>query len=393
MCLVSLKEDQLKRLVFIQGLRPTYKNPDVILHNLLDECNNFRSLIADPNMIENNETRSCLKKKPEIDRSTENSQMPQPQTQQTYPNNANYKPRCRLYGSFHLYKDRPFFKRHAGIAICMDTRRNSARVINDDRIQTTGETPIKLNIAKRHCETLCINGIFLELQIGTGSEVTIVSDEAWKTLVSPKLDTVPFKVFSAFGDAVQLSGAMKYEAASKGKTAATVCHVADYDINLLRLDWIDMFNALEPKIQSVTCPQVRIKVMMKRLVVMFENTLGNFKQTTTGLFPKPGVNFVFRPKRPLLVASMKIDDNDLERTKQMGVLQPIAYFKWAGPIVVVQKMNRWTRICADFSTALNSSLEDNHYPLPISDTFFTVQNGGKFFTEVDISDAYLQVEV
>lgn len=37
-------------------------------------------------MDENNETRACLKKKPETDRSTENNPMPYPQTQQTYPN-------------------------------------------------------------------------------------------------------------------------------------------------------------------------------------------------------------------------------------------------------------------------------------------------------------------
>ncbi|VDL64453.1 unnamed protein product [Hymenolepis diminuta] len=55
---------------------------------------------------------------------------------------------------------------------------------------------------------------------------------------SPKLDTVPFKVSSASGDAMQLSGAMKCEATFRGKTAAILCYVADHNINLLRLDWI-----------------------------------------------------------------------------------------------------------------------------------------------------------
>ncbi|VDL60333.1 unnamed protein product [Hymenolepis diminuta] len=42
---------------------------------------------------------------------------------------------------------------------------------------------------------------------------------------------------------------MKCEATFKGKTAATVCYVADRDINLLEFDWTDMFNVLEPKVQ------------------------------------------------------------------------------------------------------------------------------------------------
>ncbi|VUZ54484.1 unnamed protein product [Hymenolepis diminuta] len=43
------------------------KNPDIILHHLVDEYNNFRCLITDSNMIEGNETRACLIKKPESD--------------------------------------------------------------------------------------------------------------------------------------------------------------------------------------------------------------------------------------------------------------------------------------------------------------------------------------
>ncbi|VUZ53459.1 unnamed protein product [Hymenolepis diminuta] len=59
-----------------------------------------------------------------------------------------------------------------------------------------------------------------------GSNITIVSDEAWKTLGSPKLDIVPFKVFSASDEAVKLPGAMKSEATFKGKIAAAVCYMA-----------------------------------------------------------------------------------------------------------------------------------------------------------------------
>ncbi|VUZ55309.1 unnamed protein product, partial [Hymenolepis diminuta] len=70
---------------FIQGLRsPCYaenrlkllplldKNPNILLPHLVDEYNNIRSLIADSNMIESNETRARRIKKPEIDQLSEN---------------------------------------------------------------------------------------------------------------------------------------------------------------------------------------------------------------------------------------------------------------------------------------------------------------------------------
>ncbi|VUZ41111.1 unnamed protein product [Hymenolepis diminuta] len=53
----------------------------------------------------------------------------------------------------------------------------------------------------------------VDLDFDTGPHSTIVSDEAWRTLGSHKLDTVPSKVFGAPGDAVPPSAAMQYEAA------------------------------------------------------------------------------------------------------------------------------------------------------------------------------------
>ncbi|KAM3179955.1 hypothetical protein ACTXT7_017258 [Hymenolepis weldensis] len=43
--------------------------------------------------------------------------------------------------------------------------------------------------------------------------------------------------------------------------------------------------------------------------------------------------------------------DELIRVEQMGVLQPVTYLKWPAPAVVLRKA---TRICADFSTGLNS---------------------------------------
>ncbi|VUZ57634.1 unnamed protein product, partial [Hymenolepis diminuta] len=74
------------RPVFYLGLRLKLlsildKNPDVMLHNVLDEYTNLRSLIADSNMVESSELQAYLIKKPEIDLSTENNPMLQPQEQ------------------------------------------------------------------------------------------------------------------------------------------------------------------------------------------------------------------------------------------------------------------------------------------------------------------------
>ncbi|KAM3171733.1 hypothetical protein ACTXT7_016014 [Hymenolepis weldensis] len=155
--------------------------------------------------------------------------MPQPQTQQAYPYNPNHKPRCRFYDEIILS-----LITSAKTAIRTNTRRDSARAVNGDHIQATREAPIRLNIA------------------------------------------------NASGDAVQLSGTMKCEANFKGKTVATVCYVADRDISLLGLDWIDMFIVLEPKVQSVTCSTRANKRDYKAICSHFRGHLGkvhtNYRQ-------------------------------------------------------------------------------------------------------------------
>ncbi|VDL60205.1 unnamed protein product [Hymenolepis diminuta] len=72
-----------------------------------------------------------------------------------------------------------------------------------------------------------------------------------------------------------------------------------------------MFNVPNPKIQSLTCPQLRIKEMMKRFATVFEDTLGECTQATARLFLKPGANCVFRPKRPVSIAAMKMTEDEL----------------------------------------------------------------------------------
>ena len=58
-----------------------------------------------------------------------------------------------------------------------------------------------------------------------------------------------------------------------------------------------------------------------------------------------------------------------------------------------KKKNLKIRVCADFSTGLNAALKDCHYPLPCLEDIFAELNGGKFFSIIDISDAYLQILV
>ena len=59
----------------------------------------------------------------------------------------------------------------------------------------------------------------------------------------------------------------------------------------------------------------------------------------------------------------------------------------------MRKKSNQIRVCADFSTGLNQALKDNHNTLPSPEEILNKVNGGKIFSKIDLSDAYLQIKV
>ena len=83
----------------------------------------------------------------------------------------------------------------------------------------------------------------------------------------------------------------------------------------------------------------------------------------------------------------------LDRLVKTGVLSKLEYSEWAALTVYVKKKSKEIRVCADFSTGLNSARKDFNYPLPCPENIFAKLNGEKIFLKIDLSDAYLQILV
>ena len=64
---------------------------------------------------------------------------------------------------------------------------------------------------------------------------------------------------------------------------------------------------------------------------------------------------------------------------------------WAAPIVPVLKQNGKMRICRDYKLTINQAAPREVYPLPTVEELFAILSGGKFFSKLDMSNAYLQL--
>ena len=85
-------------------------------------------------------------------------------------------------------------------------------------------------------------------------------------------------------------------------------------------------------------------------------------------------------------------DEYLSLTGSNGSITPNSR-EWAAPIVVVPKANGSVRTCGDFKVTFNPHLNVDQYPLPLPEDLFTSLEGCRLFTKLDLSQAYLQLEL
>ena len=85
-------------------------------------------------------------------------------------------------------------------------------------------------------------------------------------------------------------------------------------------------------------------------------------------------------------------EKELDRLVEEGTLEPVEHSEWAAPIVAVLKQDKQSvRICGDFKQTINPVAKLDRYPIPKIEDLFAKLSGGKTFTKLDLSQAYLQV--
>ncbi|XP_062713344.1 uncharacterized protein LOC134290257 [Aedes albopictus] len=126
---------------------------------------------------------------------------------------------------------------------------------------------------------------------------------------------------------------------------------------------------------------------------VFAGSLGLCKKAKVQCQLKTGVTPVFRPKRPVAYAMYQAVDNKLDRLERTKIITPVDFSEWAAPIVMVRKANGKIRICGDYSTGLNEALQPHQYPLPLPQDIFANLANCMVFSQIDLTDAFLQVEV
>ena len=70
-----------------------------------------------------------------------------------------------------------------------------------------------------------------------------------------------------------------------------------------------------------------------------------------------------------------------------GLLVPVDHSEWASPIVPVAKPDKSIiRVCGDYKSTLNPTLDTKTYPLLTVEECFASIAGGQLFTKIDLNE-------
>ncbi|XP_055613639.1 uncharacterized protein K02A2.6-like [Uranotaenia lowii] len=259
-----------------------------------------------------------------------------------------------------------------------------------------------VNRSRKYAEVL-INNVPVRLQVDSASDISVITEALWKQIGKPAAHPPSCQAITASGDPLPLASEFWCDVNINGTSKRGLCYVASPKVNLsvLGTDWIEMFglwdvpfNTFCNQVTSSTDPSSKIGAdLQSKFSEVFTSRMGLCTKTKVQLSLRGNPKPVFRGKRPVSYSMEGVVEDEIQRLVNLGVLQPVDFSDWAAPIVVVRKPNGTVRICADFSTGLNSVLEANQNPLPLPEDIFTSMSGCRFFTHIDLSDAYLQVQV
>ena len=124
---------------------------------------------------------------------------------------------------------------------------------------------------------------------------------------------------------------------------------------------------------------------------VFKNELGTLKGVKGKLHLKPNTVPVFCRARSVPFSQREKVNNEIDRMVNKGMMFPVSYSEWATPVVPVPKKDGTLRLCGDYKTTLNKFLHCENYPLPKIDDIFAELSRGKFFSHLDLKNAYTQM--
>ena len=135
-----------------------------------------------------------------------------------------------------------------------------------------------------------------------------------------------------------------------------------------------------------------LEQILSKHSTVFKDELGKLEGYNVKIHVDPTVRPKFCRARAVSYAMKSLVDQELDRLRKLGIIEPLQFSDWAASIVPVLKADKHSvRLCVDFKMTVNTAAKVDHYPIPRIEDLFVKLNGGKKFSKLDSSQTYNQL--
>ena len=255
------------------------------------------------------------------------------------------------------------------------------------RLKTLEKVPPITTVVK-------VNGCDLDMEIDTGSSLTLVSAATFgKIGDSRDLEKTFLRVKTYSGEVLPVLGRLtvRVEALNVPAADLPLTVVAGKGPSLLGRDWLRELRIdwREVKRMDTSCEVDRL---LQEYATVFSEDLGTYSGPPVRISLREQASPKFIKARPVPFAIREQVEKQIDEEVRQGILIPVQHSEWASPMVAVLKSDKKSvRICADFKQTLNPATETDHYPPPVIRDLFAQLSGGRRFSKLDLRNAYLQL--
>lgn len=257
-----------------------------------------------------------------------------------------------------------------------------------------------LNDYKAVSLPISIEGQIITMEVDSGSAVSCISLETYEQHFKfMKIDKCDLNLKFYDGSKVKPIGVIRPLVRHKNICKQLELFIIDGGTtSLLGRQWLAELDVDVPKFTA--CHNVHskrvdkgISDLISRYKELFSGGLGRYTGGKASLKVREGATPVFHRARPLPYALQERVDAELDAMLRDGVIEPVDASDWASPLVPVNKPDGSLRLCADYKATVNPVLLTDRYPLPRIDDVMVRLSGACFFSKIDLSQAYNQIEL
>lgn len=259
---------------------------------------------------------------------------------------------------------------------------------SDNKIRKFDCFKIEDNSSMDESITCNIGGQNIAMIIDSGSQFNLLSEIDWTKLKNNKS--------SLWNIRTESSNQFKAYAADQ---LLKVLYVFDAPISVRKnSEMIAPFFVIKNGNQSLLGRDTAIKLGVLKLGLEVNkieaiNPFPKIKNLRVKLAIDNTVKPIQQPMRRIPVALEQKLEDKLKEALAQDIIEPVVGpSSWISPIVIVFKRDGGMRLCIDMRCANKAILREN-FPLPTFESFMTKLKGARFFSRLDLKNAYHQLEL